>query len=82
MDQLAVNKEKKLQDEQATVSNLTTLVNPSNLSWLNLIGRLIEDLQAEMGVEIPWKQVSSSEITVQLENKVGGVSGDIDHRST
>lgn len=36
-DRLAAHKEKRLRGEHAAVPDLTTLVNVSNLSWLNNI---------------------------------------------
>lgn len=51
-DRLVADKEKKLGDERAAWPDLTTEANVSDLSWFNNILRLIEDVQAEICVEI------------------------------
>lgn len=51
---LAMDEEKRLLDERATVSDLTTLSKVLDLSWLNDIPGFIEDLQAEIVIDIPW----------------------------
>lgn len=53
------------------MSNLTTQADISNLSRLNDILGLIEDLQAEMGFEISSEQVDSSK-TVETATKIEG----------
>lgn len=70
-DELPAYKE-KLRDELAAVPNRTTLANVSNLNWLNDIPELIENLQAEIGMDISSEQVSSSKVTVRFTTKLEG----------
>lgn len=59
---MGADNETKLRYEWAAVPEATTIGNVSNLSWLNDISGYIEDLQAEIQVEIPLEQVGLSEI--------------------
>lgn len=55
-DWLIAEKEKRLRDKRATVPDLTTLENVSDLRCLNDIPGLIEDLQAEMVCRFHWSK--------------------------
>lgn len=64
VDRFATDREKKLAHEQVAVPEMITLAKVFNLSLFNDISRLIEDLQAEMRLEISLEYVSSSEVSL------------------
>lgn len=61
MDQLAADEEKTLREKFATVPDPTILAKVNDISLLNDIRVLTEDLQVKMGVKIPLEQVGSLE---------------------
>lgn len=58
-DGLAADKRNKVYGDSVAVSDWTTQVKFSDLTLLNDIPELLKDLQAKIGPEIQWEQVSS-----------------------